>query len=192
MTDARRPPRSALPLPRYVRRKRLKSGVHGYFFSVPTTWRRAGCTMADEALGVNYDEAVRRAETILLPALDAWQRTTPTGRRSLPGRVVANSRLIGGVEAIGEVDPGTVQPLIGVYLLMHRGALIYIGSSLHMPNRVAQHRANGRPFDKVHFIATKANERGLLEQTLIRALHPSQNRAHRTRPDHQGDDHAVQ
>ena len=80
------------------------------------------------------------------------------------------------------------EPLIGVYLLMLKGKVVYIGSSLNMPKRVEQHRSNGRPFDKAHFIATEANERGELEQTLIRALHPSQNRAHRTRPDHQGDD----
>ena len=35
-------------------------------------------------------------------------------------------------------------------------------------------------FDEVFFIPTKANERERLERTLIRALHPSQNRVHRT------------
>ena len=33
--------RSALPLPRYTRRKRLKKGGLGYFFDVPT-WARKG------------------------------------------------------------------------------------------------------------------------------------------------------
>ena len=36
------------------------------------------------------------------------------------------------------------QPQVGVYLLMLRGRLVYIGSSLNMPNRVAQHRSNGQ------------------------------------------------
>jgi hypothetical protein len=35
-----RPPRSALPLPRYTERKPLKSGSWGYFFHVPSWARR--------------------------------------------------------------------------------------------------------------------------------------------------------
>ena len=67
-----KPPRSALPLPRHVLRKRLKSGKHGYFFNIPTKARKAGCTMYNEPLGTDYAVAVQRAETILLPAFDAW------------------------------------------------------------------------------------------------------------------------
>jgi hypothetical protein len=67
--------RSALPLPRYVRRKPLKSGW-GYFFEPPTCARTAGCPVEAEALGSDYRTAVERAETILLPQLDAWWRGT--------------------------------------------------------------------------------------------------------------------
>ena len=49
--------RSALPLPRYVERKPLKSGW-GYFFNVPTWARKAGCPVKNEALGTDYDAAV--------------------------------------------------------------------------------------------------------------------------------------
>ena len=69
------------------------------------------------------------------------------------------STLVGGVRTKRGVDPDTVQPLIGVYLLLLKGKVVYIGESTHMPNRVAAHRRNGRPFDKVFYIATKANER---------------------------------
>ena len=65
--------RSALPLPRYVRRKPLKGGW-SYFFEPPTCARNAGCPVAAEALGSDYQAAVLRAETILLPQLDAWWR----------------------------------------------------------------------------------------------------------------------
>jgi hypothetical protein len=68
-----KPPRSALPLPRYVRRKPLRSGGWGYFFDLPTWARRAGCTISPEALGVDYAKAVERAETVLLPAFDSWR-----------------------------------------------------------------------------------------------------------------------
>ena len=61
--------RSALPLPRYVRRKPLKGGW-GYFFDVPTWARTAGCPIGNEPLGTDYAAAVDRAETILLPLFD--------------------------------------------------------------------------------------------------------------------------
>ena len=48
-----------------------------------------------------------------------------------------------------------------------------------MPNRVAEHRRNGRPFDEAHYIATKVDERERLEAILIRQMHPSQKTAHR-------------
>ena len=55
-----KPPRSALPLPRYVRRKRLR-GDWGYFFDVPTWARKRGCDL-NEPLGTDYAAAVLRAE----------------------------------------------------------------------------------------------------------------------------------
>jgi hypothetical protein len=66
------PPRSALPLPRYVRRKRLKGGW-GYFFDLPSWARMAGCTVENQPLGTDYEAAVRRAESVLLPAFDSWR-----------------------------------------------------------------------------------------------------------------------
>ena len=66
------PPRSALTLPRYVLRKPLKRGW-GYFFNVPIWARKAGCPVKNEALGINYEVAVTRAETVLLPAFDDWR-----------------------------------------------------------------------------------------------------------------------
>lgn len=68
-----KPPRSALPLPRYVERKPLKSGGWGYFFHVPSWARKTGCTIENAPLGTDYNAAVSRAETILLPAFDAWR-----------------------------------------------------------------------------------------------------------------------
>jgi hypothetical protein len=64
--------RSALPLPRYVRRKPLRGGW-GYFFDVPTWARAAGCTVENEPLGTDYEAAVKRAEMVLLPAFDSWR-----------------------------------------------------------------------------------------------------------------------
>ncbi|MCK1715119.1 MULTISPECIES: hypothetical protein [unclassified Bradyrhizobium] len=68
-----KPPRSALPLPRYVERKPLKSGGWGFFFHVPSWARKADCLVQSGPLGTDYDAAVLRAETILLPAFDDWR-----------------------------------------------------------------------------------------------------------------------
>jgi hypothetical protein len=64
--------RSALPLPRYVLRKPRKGGW-GYFFNPPSWARAAGCPLHNEPLGSDYAAAVQRAETVLLPAFDAWR-----------------------------------------------------------------------------------------------------------------------
>jgi predicted GIY-YIG superfamily endonuclease len=90
------------------------------------------------------------------------------------------SSLPGGVIAKRDQDPNTVQPLIGVYLLMLKGRVVYVGSSLHMPRRVAAHRSGCRPFDQVFYIPTKANQYEALERVLIKAINPEQNRAHRS------------
>jgi hypothetical protein len=64
--------RSALPLPRYTLRKRLKGGKWGYFFNVPGWARKAGCPVFNEALGTDYQTAVSRAEAVLL-MFDSWR-----------------------------------------------------------------------------------------------------------------------
>ena len=76
--------------------------------------------------------------------------------------------------ALKVVNPS--EPKVGVYLLMLKGEVVYIGSSLGMQTRVAQHRANGRPFDDVFYIGTTMAQRTILERTLIAAIRPAQNR----------------
>jgi hypothetical protein len=67
-----KPRRTALSLPRYVLRKPLKNGW-AYFFNPPMWARKAGCQVKNEPLGTDYEVAVARAETILLPAFDSWR-----------------------------------------------------------------------------------------------------------------------
>jgi hypothetical protein len=68
-----KPLRSAKPLPRYTRRKPRADGRWAYFFEPPTWARRSGCPVNAEALGEDYDVAVRRAEDVLLKAFDSWR-----------------------------------------------------------------------------------------------------------------------
>jgi hypothetical protein len=79
-----KPPRSALPLPRYVERRPLKSGW-GYYFNVPTWARRAGCPVRNEALGADYEAAVDRAENKLLPVFDSWRTGGQSDKVSMAG-----------------------------------------------------------------------------------------------------------
>jgi hypothetical protein len=65
--------KSVLPLPRYTLRKRLRTGQMAYFFSVPGWARAKGCHHRNEALGTDYQTAVLRVETVLLPAFDSWR-----------------------------------------------------------------------------------------------------------------------
>lgn len=94
-----KPPRTALPLPRYVLRKPLKSGGHGHFFNVPMWARKAGCPLTNEALGNSYDAAVDRAERVLLPAFDAWKSGGATDKQTISTVAV----------------PGTLDWVIGEY-----------------------------------------------------------------------------
>jgi hypothetical protein len=63
----------ALKIPRYCRRKPLKSGRWGYFFEPPTWARKQGCPVKAEALGAEQAAAVERTKNVLLPAFDSWR-----------------------------------------------------------------------------------------------------------------------
>lgn len=66
-------PKTALPKPRYTRRKWLASQQWAYYFEVPTWAKDQGCTVESKELGTDYEAAVEEAENILLPAFDSWR-----------------------------------------------------------------------------------------------------------------------
>src|ERR1700733_10387727 len=45
------------PLPRYVIDKRLASGLTGFYWNIPTYYRKLGCGIPNERLGTNYETA---------------------------------------------------------------------------------------------------------------------------------------
>lgn len=92
-----KPPKTALKLPRYCRRKPLKNGRWAYFFEPPTWAREQGCHVKAEPLGEDYTSAVERAEYVLLPAFDSWR-----------------SRGLTDMVPIG-VSPGSFDWLAGVF-----------------------------------------------------------------------------
>jgi hypothetical protein len=110
-------------------------------------------------------------------------------RIALPGRLGSPEFMLAYTAALSEPPGGGVVtrraenpnvPLIGVYLLLRKGRITYIGSSINMPVRVANHRANGRQFDQAFYIATTADQREALEQVLIKTVNPTENRMHRS------------
>jgi hypothetical protein len=46
-----------LRLPRYVIAKSLANGTTGFYFNIPTRYRKAGCTIPNEPLGNDYAAA---------------------------------------------------------------------------------------------------------------------------------------
>jgi hypothetical protein len=46
-----------LKLPRYVIAKQLASGMTGFYFTIPTRYRKMGCTVPNEPLGNDYATA---------------------------------------------------------------------------------------------------------------------------------------
>src|SRR5260370_26824418 len=83
------PPRSALPLPRYVERKPIAAGW-AHYWHTPKWAKDAGCPIGNEALGLNYAAAVKRAEEILLPAFLEIRRHQD---RDASGRYGRHARL---------------------------------------------------------------------------------------------------
>jgi hypothetical protein len=72
-------------LPRYVIAKQLASGATGFYFTVPTRYRKMGCSISNEPLGVDYGIACgvdgNGGRAAALNALfDEWDAT----RRGLP------------------------------------------------------------------------------------------------------------
>lgn len=65
----------------------------------------------------------------------------------------------------------------GVYLLIREGRVVYVGTSKNCAARIAEHRINGRAYDKAFYIYAEESERVELERALIRSLRPEQNKA---------------
>jgi uncharacterized membrane protein YphA (DoxX/SURF4 family) len=65
----------------------LRKGLGGwaYFFNVPMWARKAGCRIQNAALGTDYETAVASAETVLLPAFDAWHSASIIKMLALAG-----------------------------------------------------------------------------------------------------------
>lgn len=94
--------------------------------------------------------------------------------------------------------PVTARPrYVGVYLLIRRGEIVYVGQSTDIEARVAAHRVLPKKptlrrralrFDRALWFALHDHDLGLYEGALIRALRPRFNRG---APAHTGLDNEV-
>ena len=107
-----------------------------------------------------------------LEAYEAAVAASPPDKPKLPPGAKWSGRRLAANIAGGMADSG-------VYLLLRRGRVVYVGSSANCANRIGQHKTNGRAFDKAFYIFADAGERENLERTLIRAIQPEQNKTWR-------------
>jgi hypothetical protein len=80
------PHRKPAGWPRYMRSKRLKNGLTGYFWDPPTWARKRKCPVRAEALGTDYATAKERCDEVLNRQFDAWRTGGEAGQPSaVPG-----------------------------------------------------------------------------------------------------------
>ena len=85
-----KPPRTALPLPRYVERKPISAGW-AHYWHTPKWARDAGCPIGNEALGLDYGAAVKRAGKSCYRRSMPGDPATPRPRRRQPSPRLASS-----------------------------------------------------------------------------------------------------
>jgi hypothetical protein len=86
-----------LPLPRNVIAKRLATGLTGFYFNVPTHFRKLGCTIANEPLGTDYVVACGNDGRAVEPRLSMpySMNGEPSATASLCPALCGSGRLIG-------------------------------------------------------------------------------------------------
>jgi hypothetical protein len=73
-------------LPRHVISKLLASGQTGYYYNVPSKYRKKSCPVSNDSLGTDFTRAITRAET-LNGLFDEWvllSRGLPISNASVP------------------------------------------------------------------------------------------------------------
>jgi len=83
--------------PKYMREKRLASGVVSYFWE-PPSWARkheSPCPFGHESLGADYETAKARCDKILNPSFDEWRanKDVPEEQRVRPATIRRGSML---------------------------------------------------------------------------------------------------
>ena len=70
---------------------------------------------------------------------------------------------------------GEVQFICGVYFLVHDGRVVYVGQSVNVIARIAQHIADGKKFSRMAYVPCNRENLDVLESLYIHLLRPPLN-----------------
>lgn len=148
-----------LPLrkPKYVHVMYRKNGQKVCYY------RRPGCVAVPLPITIGsreFNEAYREAVAATALLVKRSRNTTlhPLSHRHLSEAVI---------KTMAES---------GVYLLIDKGKVVYVGTSQDCGARIAKQRQNGRRFEQAFYIFAEESQREWLERLLIRQLDPEGNR----------------
>lgn len=76
------------------------------------------------------------------------------------------------------VSASIVAPKVcGIYFLIYKGSVVYVGQSIHIWSRISQHTAARKSFDRVAFLPCNKEHLDVLESLYIHILRPELNGA---------------
>ncbi len=138
--------------------------THGaYYYSVPPGTEAHWNNKKMYRLGNKFDQALREFEKIV-------SRYAEEERESLDKTTILE------IEDILSMSKRI--PTSGVYFLVFKGELVYIGRSDNLLVRIANHRNNKFIFDSFHAIESHGPEQAILEQFYISKYKPRFNVLH--------------
>ena len=132
---------------------------------------RASCVLAGCLV-----EIMPIQEADALHALGYEERMEWFGR-NLDRCVFGSPRVVQASAPVGAL--GDAPNTTGVYFLLHRGRVVYVGQTVNLPLRLASHAARGRPFDAFACIAGLPQwALTTVEGDYVQSWRPAQNIEH--------------
>ena len=120
--------------------------------------------------------AIRRKEP-LLAEIDALERKLEGLKKTEVMAVMAVS--LTGYTMLAEdkivAVSAPLPTLSGVYFLIHQGKIVYIGQSVCVPQRIAEHQRSGKEFDSCAYVVCEQDALDLLESMYIHVYQPKLN-----------------
>ena len=86
---------------------------------------------------------------------------------------LSNVRMFSEEEIVEQSHVSTSQ--CGVYFLVRRNEIVYVGQSVSVPSRVAQHAKDGKKFDSFAYVICDREQLDIVESLYIHALRPELN-----------------
>lgn len=93
----------------------------------------------------------------------------------IPRRVLVAQERVGHTERDIAEGAFPAESLAGVYFLLWKGRVVYVGQSIDVFGRISQHRRRGRAFDAYNYVPCPVAELAAVESDYIAALLPSGN-----------------